>query len=717
MKNYIKKNLILLLILVLGVAVAAGIVIQRAAEERNNKTYDLVVDYSDFRDMSYQSSENLGFWLNLLHENGINKVALFGTNIKALAKEPESGVQYFLMEDILEQSNWQDNYPAELVSMMKKSEHTKDLLILSSDREKFDWILNAFQTRTDNLKLYPVYSDNCSYLWIPGNPSNLTGDKWITFDLGLWPEHVEKIQNAGMQVVPRFKAIKEVNGDTFAKAVIEELKASESPYFMNSGDDILGFDNEESTLVKKYLSKSDSAIVVTEQMNEQGNVQWDNLGNIVEATDYNIVRAFNMWDYIQCRWQSYNYEGAEEITNTLYRAVYERNCHLIILRAILEKNPEKTDDKMVYITEPDAYADMISAFHDRMEARGYTHETLTSGDYNTPSFIALILLAAGGIAGAVLLLEAFIPLADKTKYLLWGICTVAAAGVLFVMPNTGKIILCICLGILMPCLAGISLNRYIQQTYGAEKNLPRLIGEILMITCICFIICFGGSLFVSASLCSPNYIMEMQLYRGVKLMQLIPIALFCFSYLQCFFYEKYVIGNRSTYTELSAVDAKNSRKNKRSAFLEKTVKVRAVWYGIIAVCGIGFAGMIGVYYILRTGNSSADLVPSLESEIRNLMEQYLTARPRTKEFLVGWPAFMLTVWAFRRRIPGIPLLFGAGAMIGLTSVVNTFLHIRTMVGISFARVLTSFGFGLVIGLIAVLCFEIIYRLIRRKMRI
>ena len=41
--------------------------------------------------------------------------------------------------------------------------------------------------------------------------------------------------------------------------------------------------------------------------------------------DYNTVRVFSMWDYVQYRYGYYGYEGTEEIVNTLFRAIVERN--------------------------------------------------------------------------------------------------------------------------------------------------------------------------------------------------------------------------------------------------------------------------------------------------------------------------------------------------------------------------------------------------------
>ena len=81
--------------------------------------------------------------------------------------------------------------------------------------------------------------------------------------------------------------------------------------------------------------------------------------------------------------------------------------------------------------------------------------------------------------------------------------------------------------------------------------------------------------------------------------------------------------------------------------------------------------------------------------------------------LIGWPMLMLFVWSLRRRMKFLPMLFGMGMSIGLVSVVNTFLHIRTPFLLSLLRTGWGMLFGLLIGAAAVVLAEGIYRLVRR----
>ena len=131
---------------------------------------------------------------------------------------------------------------------------------------------------------------------------------------------------------------------------------------------------------------------------------------------------------------------------------------------------------------------------------------------------------------------------------------------------------------------------------------------------------------------------------------------------------------------------------------------------IDGVASMVFLLAVFVYYICRTGNSAT--TSSTELAFRNFLENTLVIRPRTKEMIVGWPMLLLFIWSLRRGMKFLPMVFGLGMTIGLVSVVNTFLHIRTPFLISLLRTGWGVLVGLLIGLALVLLAELIYRAVR-----
>ena len=202
--------------------------------------------------------------------------------------------------------------------------------------------------------------------------------------------------------------------------------------------------------------------------------------------------------------------------------------------------------------------------------------------------------------------------------------------------------------------------------------------------------------------------LEMELYRGVKLIQLLPIALFVIFYMVVL-----LRGSRHKDRADGRVgispDHGPGLRGAWKELLDRDVKVRHL-LAIAGVCVlVVLLAAAGRYYIQRTGHTSSAAVPVFELELRNRLERLLTARPRIKEFLIGWPCLMLFIWSVFRRLRILPLLFGIGGTIGLTSVTNTFLHIRTPLAFNLLRTCYGLLFGLAAGIVALLIAELIYR--------
>ena len=95
-------------------------------------------------------------------------------------------------------------------------------------------------------------------------------------------------------------------------------------------------------------------------------------------------------------------------------------------------------------------------------------------------------------------------------------------------------------------------------------------------------------------------------------------------------------------------------------------------------------------------------VPTLEQRIRNDLETILIYRPRTKEFLIAFPA-VAAAFAFAARGNRVwTALFGVLGGIGFASVANTFCHMRAHFTVSLYRTLIGAAIGLVLGILITL---------------
>jgi len=108
----------------------------------------------------------------------------------------------------------------------------------------------------------------------------------------------------------------------------------------------------------------------------------------------------------------------------------------------------------------------------------------------------------------------------------------------------------------------------------------------------------------------------------------------------------------------------------------------------------------------RTGNDNPAAVSGLELQLRSLLDNVLPVRPRTKEFMFGYPVLVIGLMLLRHvrlnpqsaePLKGwvvLALMIGA---IAPTSVVNTLCHLHTPLDVGLARILVGLVLGGIIG--------------------
>ena len=92
------------------------------------------------------------------------------------------------------------------------------------------------------------------------------------------------------------------------------------------------------------------------------------------------------------------------------------------------------------------------------------------------------------------------------------------------------------------------------------------------------------------------------------------------------------------------------------------------------LCLVLILAAVGTVYILRTGDGMLSVSVG-EQRVRNWLERVLLFRPRTKEFLIAYPAIAAAYCCAARRSRLTAWLFGVFGAIGFASVANTFCHI------------------------------------------
>jgi hypothetical protein len=195
---------------------------------------------------------------------------------------------------------------------------------------------------------------------------------------------------------------------------------------------------------------------------------------------------------------------------------------------------------------------------------------------------------------------------------------------------------------------------------GLRKRHWDAFAHILLIT-------LGGSCVTAALAESPLTRIEIEPFRGIKIA-------FLMAWLGCFLC-------LYTWDELKDQLLKSVRR-------------------IDILAGLAAAAVIG-YVLVRMGNAGAGWKPGWEQGLRDRFEDLLGARPRFKEFAVGYPLLILGLeeWPHAKSksfwLDG-RLLIALG-MIGPVSVVNTFCHLHSPLYLAVWRTANGLVLGSAIG--------------------
>jgi hypothetical protein len=125
-----------------------------------------------------------------------------------------------------------------------------------------------------------------------------------------------------------------------------------------------------------------------------------------------------------------------------------------------------------------------------------------------------------------------------------------------------------------------------------------------------------------------------------------------------------------------------------------------------------FLGLGAVVVLARTGNVSLPLTAA-EAQLRGALEDWLVARPRTKEFLIGYPALVLAgaATALGWRRVAVPLaMLGA---VGTAGAINSFAHLHTPLVYTVWRTGNALLLGAIIAIPAVVVLRWMHRRLDR----
>lgn len=363
----------------------------------------------------------------------------------------------------------------------------------------------------------------------------------------------------------------------------------------------------------------------------------------------------------------------EKVLSRYERAIKERGIKVVLLQPFLQ-HPEEGSIL-------DFNLNNFSTLKSNLSRNGFEvgHIAGIVTDYYLPvKHWESMILSIGVLTTIIYLLNHFLPL-SFTQFigltgvmasLFWG---VYALGGFFIWNK----IMALLTAISFPSLAIISQFPF--EPISKKEEYPIFSSLLFLLKTVG--ITLIGSFFIVGFLSHTRFIYGADQFTGIKLAFVIPLGLIGLYY--------YIMPHRLSSTIFVL-----------KRFIQSPVQTVGLLSVMICFISIGIA-------LIRSGNVASWMSLDIEDHFRFLLENFLPVRPRTKEFLIGYPFLLISYWyvnqGIHKKWSWFFLVLGS---LGLLSVVNSFCHIHTPIMISMNRVLI----GLILGIFVAFIYRLLIKL-------
>lgn len=662
-------------LVLIALLASAPVLWNRYTRETGNRSVDLVLDLPALRLLAAQDGRKVEELLVEAKKAGVTSVAVSEMNTKDLADRGLALVR--TGAEIRAQVVFNATANPFLERLIASPDFNESYTyILPVDRDTAERLWRDVQLRHDRNRVAFIEPK-------AGEPGagaivmNYRDKQLLTYGVGFDPREFDMVQKAGLRPVPRPRPAPGVTPESIS-AIFADLDriAPETRAVMFQGGEILGWrPDTNAALVQtaEEMKKRGWVLNLVEHFSQLSFIDQQGYQYLAEALDYRVSRVFSMGQEWQDKVQPH------EAVDMWWRAVLERNSRSIYLRPFLAKQDpglSASETTMRYFARAS----------DEIQGRGFaTGVPDTFAPYYVPWYLK-VLMGLGAVGATILWLSYAWPFSTRALAALMGIGIVGEAGMLFVMPNMGTELLAIALAAIFPTLAATWLM--VRWGLGSAKvesavDIPAkpqmgwILKEVATAAVAFFAINLTAGLLIAGLMGDIRHILEFEYFRGVKLVFLAPLALVAVTYL--------LLGRKG-----SPLAVVRGLVRDGLDLLKVTVKYREVLL-------LGVLGLAGLYYIQRSGNFPTVPISQLELEMRAALERWLLARPRTKEFLIAYPALVVSVTfltvGLRKYVPLLILAMVTGGV----SIINSFEHIRTPWILSLLRGINGLWLGLVVG--------------------
>ncbi|MDY6084289.1 MAG: DUF5693 family protein [Dialister sp.] len=638
------------MIFILAGVIAAGVIsFERYQVERVASTVEMVYDYENLISMAAVEGKSKEDLAKLYKDSGITSLAVYDETPEKLMNQGR-------------------------ISLYRGSD-------LKLHRGAADYSI-----RPDAIYIQPVssregesiFSETVNRIRLRMRPSdyneiNINGlqtievhaemKRFLEFPLGIYREDIQNVADLGFYSVvrPLNTTLSQTEEITSLFDVLDSSTKVSAVLFQ--GKEALGYKNNTDKLAAG-LRQRNIPLVLIEAQNQLGFEKQAGVLDMAQEMNYHVVRLYAMSkdELIKL--------DPKEAASRFYISDIERNIRMNLFPSY--KFPSNGE------TLSETNARYIADVRDRLEDHGFRvgKASVFSPFFPENYLKAIAMIGAASLCVFTLLLV--IPGAARYVWLIEGAVLLLSQALYWGLHETIVLqLLALGAAVCVPVAVVTAFLDYCvlkQKEAFSHVSIKRILTEAVLILWGAGLVSLCGGVYISGLLSDIRFLLELDIFRGVKITFIMPLILISFVYIQKFsFFDRTVSDDRDFIR-----------------FIRKFCNI-PIKLGILI--GLGVFALAGLIFIGRSGNNGAP-VPQFEIALRRFLETILYARPREKEFLFGHPAVFLSLVALYGKWPQIiHYVLILAVTIGQGSMVETFAHMRSPFILSLIRGINGLAAG------------------------
>ncbi len=640
--------------LIVGLLAAAVVAVFRHRVEARYRTVEIVLDGPDWRTLARREGRSVRAVLGEARRRGATSVAVPDATLRQLADE---GVATYAAGGALLAQARAAPLAGGFARLRAVGAIRADAVYIAAAPDVFPWLVGTLRVLlgADRVR---VVEGVIEALGVQSDLEEL--------GLGVHERLVEDYRAAGLHLVLRPRNYRGLTATSLQALVDGYARVAPEPTFVFALTEVQGYEGLVDAAAAAYRrvgARFGRIEVFAARRKQRGE---DRLTALMRPE---VIRVFSVTP------EELQQLRPREVADRFVRAAQERNLRLLYVRPLLA-----TPAGVPALEANFQLVESIAADLHRLGFRTGRARPLPDRILPGPHPVAPLVTALVALGGAALGLLVLHDLARAVGVRLPGgtdaaVLTAVVAGTLMTAGRSWEDLWrqVLALGIALAGAAGATMWALPRPASGSGN--PVVAGYLTLARAVGLAAAAG--LLVAAVLAQWTFMLAVRTFLGVKAAHVIPVLVVG---LWLAFAGRPAAGWRAALADVAA-------------WLGRPLRVGTA-LALLA------AGVAAALLLVRTGNVGLPLA-SAEQQLRQALEARLVARPRTKEFLLGYPALVLAGAAAAAHRPQVATAFALLGTVGTAGAINSFSHLHTPLLHTLWRTAHAFWLGGVVAAPAV----------------